>query len=178
MNSTNTNVGGWKGSAMRTYLNGDTDDHMTYNDTTNGPTATFFSKLPKELRDVIENTKVVSGHGSTTGETNFTSTDKIYLLSSHEVWEDGTSGQVSSKDTAYNQTRRLDYYKNLGVTTSSYSGAIKKNINGKASTWWLRAADSNYDSYFLSVSSGGDWNATSASGANGLAPAFRIGEKM
>ena len=177
MNSTNTNVGGWKGSAMRTYLNGDTDDHMTYNDTTNGPTATFFSKLPKELRDVIENTKVVSGHGSTTGETNFTSTDKIYLLSSHEVWEDGTSGQVSSKDTAYNQTRRLDYYKNLGVTTSSYSGA-KKKYNNSNSRWWLCAANFGSDSGFLTVYSSGYWYGNSASGANGLAPAFRIGEKM
>ena len=174
MNSTNTNVGGWKGSAMRTYLNGDTDDHMTYNDTTNGPTATFFSKLPKELRDAIENTTVVSGHGLTSGETNFTSTDKIYLLSSHEVWEDGTSNQVSTYDTAYNQTRQLDYYKNLGVTTSSYSGAIKK-CNNSNSGWWLRAAASNNNYSFLDVNGTGTWNSSSANSSCDFAPAFRIG---
>ena len=104
MNSTNTNVGGWKDSAMRTYANG-----------------AFFNNLPEDLRNVIIETKVVSGHGSTTGETNFTSTDKIYLLSAHEVYEDGTSNQVSSRDTAWDKTRQLDYYKNLVVTTDSYS---------------------------------------------------------
>ena len=169
MNSTNTNVGGWESSEMRKYLNGDTDDHMTYNDANNGQTATFFSKLPKELRDAIENTTVVSGHGSTSGETNFTSTDKIYLLSAHEVWKDGTSNQVSTYDTAYNQTRQLDYYKNLGVDTDSYSGA-KKN-----SGWWLRAATSDGSIGFLRVNNTGTWDSYTADTTNGLAPAFRIG---
>ena len=174
MNSTYTNVGGWKGSAMRKYLNGDTDDHMTYNDANNGQTATFFSKLPKELRDAIENTTVVSGHGSTSGETNFTSTDKIYLLSAHEVWKDGTSNQVSTYDTAYNQTRQLDYYKNLGVTTDSYSGAIKK-YNNSNSSWWIRAAYSYSEGPFLLVTNDGSWVNYFAPIPNGLAPAFRIG---
>ena len=158
MNSTATNVGGWSATAMRTYANGD-----------------FFNKLPAELRKVIIDTKVISGHGSTSGETNFTSTDKIYLLSAHEVWEDGTSNQVSSKDTAYNQTRQLDYYKNLGVTTNNYSGAIKKNVSGSNSRWWLRAANSSTDDFFLSVSGDGDWTDINANIPYGLAPAFRIG---
>ena len=158
MNSTDTNVGGWKDSTMRTYANG-----------------AFFNNLPEDLRNVIIETKVVSGHGSTTGETNFTSTDKIYLLSSHEVWKDGTSNRVSTYDTAWNNTRQLDYYKNLGVTTSNYSGAIKKNINGNASYWWLRAADSNSSYVFLAVIINGSWADNSADNNNGLAPAFRIG---
>ena len=157
MNSTDTNVGGWKDSAMRTYANG-----------------AFFNNLPEDLRNVIKATKVVSGHGSTTGETNFTSTDKIYSLSTHEVWKDGTSNQVSSRDTAWNNTRQLDYYKNLGVTTSNYSGAIKK-YNNSNSTWWLRAALSNSDNTFLFVNDNGDWNHTSAYNDSGFAPAFRIG---
>ena len=131
--------------------------------------------LPAELRKVIIDTKVISGHGITSGETNFTSTDKIYLLSAHEVWEDGTSNQVSSKDTAYNQTRQLDYYKNLGVTTNNYSGAIKKNVSGSNSRWWLRAASSTEQSTFLTVNSDGDWGNFYANSHYGLAPAFRIG---
>ena len=157
MNSTDTNVGGWKDSAMRTYANG-----------------AFFNNLPEDLRNVIIETKVVSGHGSTTGETNFPSTDKIYLLSSHEVWEDGTSNQVSSKDTAWDKTRQLDYYKNLGVTTDSYSGAIKK-YNNSNSEWWLRATYYSIDSRFLTVTDEGDWNYYVADYHGGLAPAFRIG---
>ena len=157
MNPTNTNVGGWEASEMRTYANG-----------------AFFNKLPEDLRNVIIETKVVSGHGRTKGETNFTSTDKIYLLSAHEVYEDGTSNQVSSSDTAYNQTRQLDYYKNLGLTTDSYSGAIKKN-NSSNSTWWLRAAYSGYYDIFLNVRDSGYWNTNNASTPFGVAPAFRIG---
>ena len=158
MNSTGTNVGGWPATAMRTYANGN-----------------FLNKLPAELRKVIIDTKVISGHGNTAGETNFTSTDKIYLLSAHEVWEDGTSNQVSSGVTAYNNTRQLDYYANLKVTTSSYSGAIKQ-YNSSNYSWWLRAARSNTDSNFLVANNSGDWNTDGANNGNGgFAPAFRIG---
>ena len=150
------NVGGWPASEMSTYANG-----------------AFFNSLPKDLRNVIKDTKVISGHGSD-DTSNFTSTDKIYLLSGHEVYEDGTSNQVSSNDTAWNNTRQLDYYKNLGVTTSNHKGAIKKH-NGSASTWWLRAAYSNSDSRFLRVSLEGVWLYNSGATTLGFAPAFRIG---
>ena len=97
------------------------------------------------------------------------------MLSGHEVYEDGTSNQVSSNDTAWDKTRQLDYYKNLGVTTSNYSGAIKK-YNNSNSIWWLRAASSIYNSYFLRVGSSGSWSSNTARNTDGLAPAFRIGE--
>ena len=154
-----TNKGGWPATPLKTYANGD-----------------FFNNLPSDLQKVIIETKVVSGHGSTTGETNFPSTDKIYLLSSHEVYEDGTSKKVSTYDTAYNQTRQLDYYKNLGVTTSNYSGAIKK-YNNSNSNWWLRAPYSYYDHAFLLVTGNGFWSSANSIGSFGLAPAFRIGQK-
>ena len=153
------NVGGWPASEMRTYANG-----------------AFFNNLPEDLRNVIIETKVESGHGSTTGETNFTSTDKIYLLSAHEVWEDVTlsTNSLSARDTAYGQTRQLDYYKNLGVTTSNISGAIKK-YNNSNSRWWLRAADSDNTTSFLRVTRSGVWSNDGASNPFGVAPAFRIG---
>ena len=155
MISTNTNVGGWEASEMRTYANG-----------------AFFNKLPEDLRNVIKATKVVSGHGSTTGETNFTSTDNIYLLSSHEVW--GNCTQSNCYDTATGVTRQLDYYKNLGVTTDSYSRA-KKKYNNSNSDWWLRAARSDNNHSFLTVYNGGDWGSYSPIFRYGFAPAFRIG---
>ena len=167
MNSTETNVGGWKDSAMRTYANG-----------------AFFNNLPEDLRNVIKATKVVSGHGSGDNNAeredgNWESEDKIYLLSTPEVWEDGTSNQVI--DTAWDKTRQLDYYKNLGVTTSSYSGAIKK-YNNSNSSWWLRTACSYADDIvfsdnnFLYVSFEGSRNVVIADmDTFGFAPAFRIG---
>ena len=162
MNSTDTNVGGWEASEMRTYANGD-----------------FFNNLPSDLQNLIIDTKVISGHGSTTGETNFTSTDKIYLLSSHEVWEDGTSNQVSINDTAWDKTRQLDYYKARNVTADGhFSNTIKwykDDINQTAYSWWLRAALSYSYNSFLSVSSHGSWLYYDAVNAGGFAPAFRIG---
>ena len=163
MNSTATNVGGWRDSEMRTYANDD-----------------FLKKLPNDLQSVIKDTKVVSGHGSKDKNTertdgNWESTDKIYLLSGHEVYEDGTSNQIFSRDTAYGQTRQLDHYKNIGVTTINYSSIIKKYINGSSSNWRLRAAHSFSDSTFLSVGNNGTWNLVDANDDNGFAPAFRIG---
>ena len=158
MNTTGTNVGGWPATAMRIYTKGE-----------------FLNKLPAELRNVIIETKVISGHGSTSGEANFISTDKIYLLSAHEVWEDGISNPVSSRDAAYKNTRQLDYYANLKVTTSNYSGAIKKNVNGSNSNWWLRSVNLYSGNNFLYVYKDGNWSNYSANNANGFAPAFRIG---
>ena len=159
MNSSFTNRGGWGATAMRTYANED-----------------FYNNLPEELRKVIKVTKVVSGHGSLIDEPNFTSTDKIYLLSTHEVWEDGTSNQVSGTDTAYNQTRQLDYYKNLGVTASNnYSHAIKKNVSGSNSFWWLRGAYSKNGISFRYVQKSGAMNESNPTDSYGFAPAFRIG---
>ena len=159
MNSTNTNVGGWPASELKTYVNG-----------------TIYNSLPSDLQNVIATTTVVSGHGSTSGEANFTSSDKLYLLSTKEVWgKDGTSNTIKY-DTAEAETRQLDYYKNKGVTTSNYSGAIKQ-YNGSNYYWWLRSAKSNNTNYFFIVDSNGDWSSTIANDANraiGVAPAFRI----
>ena len=151
MNSTDTNVGGWPASAMRTYVN-----------------TTVYNALPSDLQNVIATTTVVSGHGSTSGEANFTSRDKLYLLSAKEVGNGGTD-----RDTAEAETRQLDYYKSNGVTTSNYSGAIKQ-YNGSNYYWWLRSAYSANTNTFLRVGSRGGWGNDYAINANGVAPAFRI----
>ena len=156
MNSTGTNVGGWKDSAIRTYANG-----------------TFFDNLPSDLQKVIKATKVVSGHGSSDKNANRTdgnweSTDKIYLFTRKEIHN------VDSNDSTANNTRQLDYYNQIGVNSNTYSGAIKKSA-GSASFWWLRGAHLNYDLYFLGVTDDGDWNSKDANKAGGFAPAFRIG---
>ena len=156
MNDTNTNVGGWPASSMYTFVNND-----------------IYNAIPEEIKNAIIDTKVVSGHGRTSGEENFTSKDKLYLLSTAEVWAQGSSNTIDY-DTARDVTRQLDYYKNLGTSTSNYSGAIKKNGNS-AAYWWLRAAHSTSTNTFLPVSNNGDWNTNDASDAYGVAPAFRLG---
>ena len=151
MNSTSTNVGGWPASEMRTYVNTD-----------------ILNALPTELKNGITDTTVVSGHGSTAGETNFTSTDKLYLLSRREVWN-----YTESYDAAQGQTRQLDYYESIGVTSSSYTGAIKQN-NGSNAWWWLRTAFPSSTYYFYGVSNGGGWSDCFANYYIGVSPAFRI----
>ncbi|MBP3444954.1 MAG: hypothetical protein J6K23_03360 [Bacilli bacterium] len=183
MNSTITNVGGWPATAMYKYLNGDTSNHLTYN----GTNVTLYSKLPKELRDVIADTTVISGHGSKSGETNFTSTDKIYLLSSGEIWSDCLTADGNSGFTCYDTasypykgqgaitTRQLDYYSNKSVSTQSNNTYAVKKFNGTAAWWWLRAAISNLSNTFGSVYADGSHSWNQADTSWGVAPAFRIG---
>ena len=150
------NVDGWPATSMRTFVNND-----------------IYNVIPSEIKNAIIDTTVVSGHGSTSGETNFTSTDKLYLLSTAEVWAQGSSNTIEY-DTARDVTRQLDYYKNLGTSTSNYSGAIKKNGTSD-SYWWLRAAGSYNAHIFLPVTGNGDWTYSSAASTYGVAPAFRLG---
>ena len=124
------------------------------------------------LRSAIIDTVTVSGHGSEDTE-NFTSTDKLYLLSTAEVWAQGSSNTISY-DTARDNTRQLDYYKNLGTSTSNYSGAIKKN-GTSVDYWWLRAANSYNNNGFYYVRASGGWNNHGAYSTYGVSPAFRIG---
>ena len=155
MNDKRTNVGGWPATSMRTFVNND-----------------IYNAIPSEIKNAIIDTTVVSGHGSE-DTANFTSTDKLYLLSTAEVWAQGSSNTISY-DTARDNTRQLDYYKNLGTSTSNYSGAIKKN-GTSADYWWLRAASSDNPGIFFSVNDYGDWINTYAKYTRGVAPAFRLG---
>ena len=153
MNDKRTNVGGWPATSMRTFVNND-----------------IYNAIPSEIKNAIIDTTVVSGHGSTSGETNFTSTDKLYLLSTAEVWAQGSSNTISD-DAARDVTRQLDYYKNLGTSTTNRSGAVKKS--GYA--WWLRVANSSDNNNFYRVNNRGDWSNNNASTTNGVSPAFRLG---
>ena len=152
MNDTDTNVGGWPATSMRTFVNND-----------------IYNAIPSEIKNAIIDTTVVSGHGKSDTE-NFTSTDKLYLLTLKEIYTDW--GAISY-DTAKDLTRTLDYYTNIGVTTSSYSGAIKKY--GTSAYWWLRSADSRNNSDFYRVNSSGVLSISYARGTCGVAPAFRLG---
>ena len=150
------NVDGWPASSMYTFVNND-----------------IYNTLPSEIKNAIIDTTVVSGHGNTSGETNFTSTDKLYLLAPKEIYSD-FPGSSTNYDTAKNLTRTLDYYKNLGTSTSNYSGAIKKN-GTSAAAWWLRTANSSNTGIFLNVNYYGSYNNNYATIAYGVAPAFRLG---
>ena len=178
MNDTDTNVGGWPATSMRTFVNND-----------------IYNSLPTDLKNAIIDTTVVSGHGSTSGEENYISSDKLYLLSPAEICAESISSsnnitntkfninifslpipepiEVNGNDSARNLTKQLDYYKKMGVTIHNNHEAIKKN-GTSSDIWWLRTATSNYNHFFYYVSSdnvSGDY----ASSSHGVSPEFRIG---
>ena len=156
MNDTRTNVGGWPASSMRTFVKND-----------------IYNVIPSEIKNAIIDTTVVSGHGSE-DSSNFTSTDKLYLLAPGEVWSDWKTSSGASYDTAKDLTRTLDYYTSIGVTTSNLSGAIKKNGTSVA-WWWLRVASSSSNHSFYPVTNTGDWYDAAVTNTLGVAPAFRLG---
>ena len=151
MNPTSSNKGGWLNSQMKTFIDND-----------------IYNSLPEELRNVIIDTKTVSGHGKE-DTNNITSPedklDKLYLLAPKEIYSDWSD----QYDTARDKTRQLDYYNIKSVTTNSYAAA-KKN-----SWWWLRSASSTNSYAFYNVCSNGDWGSSYAYIAHGVSPAFRIG---
>lgn len=150
MKSTNQDRGGWPASGLYYYVNN-----------------TLYNKLPSDLKNIIIDTKVVSGYGKNETE-NFVSTDKLYLLSTSEIWENGFSG-----DKAKDLTRQLDYYKEKGVTNKNYSAVIKKLDNSNES-WWLRPAFSSAYGFYLANKTG-NYSFCQANCAVGISPAFRIG---
>ena len=149
MKDSDSNVGGWPTSEVRTYVNGP-----------------VYNALPSDLQNAIVETTVVSGHGSKDSN-NFVSNDKLYLLSAKEVWNG------AYYDTAESTTRQLDYYKNKGVTISNYSGAIKQYNNG-ISGWWTRTASNHYYYYFFIAYTTGTQTEADSDDFYGVSPAFRI----
>ncbi len=154
MNDTDTNVGGWPASIMHTFVNND-----------------IYNSLPDDLRSGIINTNVISGHGLD-DTNNFTSTDKLYLLSPTEIWQ-GTSTYID-KDSAKDLTRQLDYYRNSGTTVENKANVSKKNSEGSVISYWLRSSYSSLNKFFLREIEG-SCEFFTANTPLGVAPAFRIG---
>ena len=82
MNDTNTNVGGWKDSKMRTYVNND-----------------VYGALPSDLQAVIKSVDKLTSEGNKS--TNITTTsDKLFLLSEVEIFG-STTYSASGEGSQY-----------------------------------------------------------------------------
>ena len=160
MNSTDTNVGGWPASEMRKYIGGYVDEEGNFVE------GTIYKSFPDDLKNLIIDTYVVSGHGTddvgTRIDGNFESVDKIYLLSQQEVWASGLD-----TDNAADVTRRLDYYVKNNPTTGGAGNLLKGNW------WWGRTATT--ESRFCANYHYNDIYMPKASSVIGVSPAFRIG---
>ena len=149
-NDIGTNEGGWEDSDMRNYVN-----------------STILNSFPSDLKDLIIDTKVVSGYSEEWDSSNFVTTDKLYLLATGEIWENGENNIIEN-DTARDLTRQLDYYK--GVTTDE--GYVKATKDD--SLWWLRSAYSYSTDTFYFVNDIGDWSNFPTINTYGVSVAFRL----
>ena len=145
MDSTNTNVGGWETSEMRTYLKDD-----------------VYSLLPADLQGEIKEVTKVSDAGNKDKTTLIETTDKLFLLSFEEV---GFTSSDGSRFVAGQGTKYEIY---------SDKASRIKYLSGSAAFWWLRSAYTGDANDFFGVSDGGGNMSSYASSTRGVAPAFCI----
>lgn len=153
--SSGMNVGGWRDTKVRSYTN-----------------ETIYKSLPSDLQNIILTTKVISSYGKY-DSANFETEDKLYLLSSEEVFGDFATSSMASHDTSAGTSKQLDYYKNQGVTLSNFEKSIKQ-YEGSNGYWWLRSVPAGDPWCVLDVANTRGWSNTSAYSYDGISPAFRI----
>ena len=147
MNSTNTNVGGWKSAELRTYLNN-----------------TVYNALPSDLKAVI----IDKTHMYTQGNqsTSFESvTDKLWLPTEWECFGSATNGGESA---TYNV-----HYSAIFPDANSR----KKIRVGQTSAyyWWESSPIVSYTTAFCNVGSNGDAYGNGASDTRSVVLGLRIG---
>ena len=167
MNSSNTNAGGWNGSAMRTST-----------------MATLLSQLPADLRNVIKqvNKKATAGSQSTTITT---SVDKLFLfalaeLASKTGLENSTGTSIKNNAATYEQEgTQYEYFKNTVGDADIYKACpalVKKLSNGGGSAyiWWLRSPYLGGSTNFWCVNSSGGVISFYASNSYGVSFGFCV----
>ena len=140
MIATNTNAGGWEASELRGRLN----------------TGDLWSLLPSELQSKVKSvTKMTDNQGGGKAGTPSATTDKVFLLSTTEVY-----GDLQSDGVQY------EYYASRDVTKSSYSGASSNYYH------WTRSVCPSGSANFRYVSSYGYYYSRSATITDYVFPAF------
>ena len=141
MNATDANAGGWEKSEMRGRLN----------------SGNLWALLPAEIQSKAKAvTKMTDNQGGGSAGTPSATTDRIFLLSSTEVY-----GDLDSDGIQY------EYYKSKGVTKANYSGA-SVNLG-----YWTRSVHPGGSTYFRYVNSKGVWDFSfSAFGNHYVFPAW------
>lgn len=143
MNSSNTNVGGWKNCARRTWCNN-----------------VFFAALPSAWQSMVKtvNKKVSVGNNSSTIETV---QDNIFLAAEIEIFG-STTYSFAGEGTQY------QYYKN--ATANRYK-MPKYNSSYVSNIYWERSPYSGNTTYFCRVHGDGSASANAyASNTYGVAP--------
>lgn len=152
MNTSNTNVGGWASSKMRTVV-----------------CPVFQSTLPSDLQAVLRSRTLYTdntGNNNQNSSSAVTSTtDIVYIPSEFEVH--GARTYANSYEKNYQQ--QLTYYKN-GNSKIRY----KHNATGTAAYWWVRSAYYNRTNVFCHVRTDGSATGSDADYSYGSVPLITI----
>lgn len=156
MNASNTNVGGWESSKMRTSV-----------------MPTLLSQLPADLQSVIKSVykKTSAGNKSTTITTT---NDKLFLLSEVEV--NGTTATTyADEGEQYAYFKRNGGYVQYG-NDGYYPNGIKalSNGDGDSCIWWLRSPYVTSTTGFRYVSNVGSVYYSGASRSCGVSFGFCV----
>ena len=143
MNSSNTNSGGYDGSAR-----------APWNDTP------MYNALPAWLKKMAKPFKVTSGVGGGASSGLQTTVHKLALRAEQEVFGTRTYS-FADEATALTQ---VDYYK------TADNRKKKRGISGSVDGWWLRSSYSGGSDLFCRVGSGGSADGGRAGRGGGLAP--------
>ena len=146
MNSSDTNAGGWNGSAMRTST-----------------LPTIKLTLPQDLQGII---KLVDKKSANGGSSNYsatvTSSDDLFLLAEIEIF-----GSITYAQDGSNEGTQYAYW--VGKTAPNkikrYDNAGTPTITG----WWERSSSSVNTLRFCYVNTSGIASGTNASGSRGVA---------
>lgn len=107
------------------------------------------------LERQLGNQRIDFTTGGGSAGTPSATTDKVFLLSTTEVY-----GDLQSDGAQY------EYYKSKGVSTSSYSGAASGSYH------WTRSVDPSHSTGFRYVGSYGAWRSNDATYTVYVFPAF------
>ena len=140
MNATNDNAGGWEKSELRGRLN----------------SGDLWALLPAEIQSKAKAvTKMTDNKGGGSAGAPSATTDKVFLLSTTEVY-----GNLQSDGAQY------EYYASKGVSTSSYSGASSSGYH------WARSVNPSNSTAFRAVNYNGAWGYGDATNTIYVFPAF------
>ena len=152
MNNSDTSVGGWNSSRMRSTT------LLLVN-----------SSLPSELTSVIKTTSIYSDNtgGGFNAASYVTATqDDLYLLAEFEIF--GARTYANSAEQNYQQ--QYAYYV-AGNSKVKY----RHDSTATAAYWWERSAYATNGGRFGIVNTDGTANSYNARGSLGLAVAFKVG---
>ena len=157
INTSNTNIGGWRDSSMRKNIIG----------TSLTSTNTFISCLPSDLKSALKLVNKYTNVSTNTTASFELVSDYVFLLSGSEYT--GVGNTLNGNESQYNII--YSYYSNHTVAKYDINAAtFTSNV-----VHWTRTRRANSTGYFIAMVVNNTQASTSTRYSYGIAPAFVVG---